>query len=750
MERRAFLKNTVAGVGVIAGLKTVDATGEPTVEIAATTKDLIVPADGYEAPSWMRYMRAIYYEGFTPPMHPHLDEFDAERLVKVVQELGGDTLRFQPIGFWAYYPTKSKYPIHPELGNRDLLAETVRACRKAGLHIYCYTKYGNPFLQANYVDEHPEYLDWVMRGPDGKPSVTFDNLGWMMSPRADATGDAFRQAVHQIIKEYCTYDIDGAYFDAPSGFEYSGICYCNTCRRKFKEYCGMDMDRLQNRDDMEARIAWYQWFDEMELADLLEFRKVLHGNGKFMLCHNGATWRPYSLRQQYRIPDGFMVEHQVQIYRRLMAGLMGAAMARPTKKLPQMYMGGYCLSDFEQPPQSNPWPLENTSEEDGDEVLMEGIANLACGAAPIYATLNRLYYGLGGGSARPAQEVYEVMQRVEPLVKDSVAVPYVSVVPSWEALQVWRTNRQGWNVQMSEGFTLAMLDEHLSLDVCPSTEVTASWLEGQRVIALCGASGLTNDTAKLLTDWVERGGGLLATYDTGLYDENAKVRQGGALKEVLGVNFKGEALPTEPECYYRIKETHPALGEYHSGAVVKGDGRLLPVEAVGSAKVLADCWNLGTKESRGPAIVVNTFGKGRTVYISGSLEAHYTSSRVPSHRHILASAVRYLAGDAPAPFTISAPRGVYGVLRRAPNADLTLWLLANVGFKDADIGRMRQEFMPVSNVEVRMLIPEGRRVKAVHLVRSRREAPFTLVDGYAVVTIPAVHVAEIVHLELGS
>ena len=749
MERRAFLRNTVAGVGVFAGLKTVDATGASAVDISATTKDLIVPPDGYEPPGWLRYSRSIYFEGLTPPIHPHLDEFDAERLVKVVLELGGDTLRFQPVGFWAYYPTKSKYPMHPELGNRDLLVETVRACRKTGLHIYCYTKYANGFMSQSYFDQHPEYKDWFLRGPDGKPGGSFDHLGWMMGPKIDATGDAFRQAIVQVIKEYCTYDIDGAYFDAPSGFSYTDICYCDTCRRKFKEYAGMDMDRLQNCDDMEAHIAWYQWFNEMQRVDLLEFRKILHGNGKFMLCHNGGTWRPHALRQQYRVPDGFMVEHQVQIYRRLMAGLMGVAMARPTNKLPQMYMGSYCLSDFSEPPQNRPWSLENTSEEDGDEVTMEGFANLACGATPIYATLNRLYYGLGGGSARPAQEVYEVMRRIEPLQKDSVTVPYVSVVPSFESLELWRTKRLGWNVAMSEGFTLAMLDERLSLDACPTTELTESWLRSQRVVALCGASALTSDTAKLITDWVERGGGLLATYDTGLYDENAKVRPGGALKEVLGVNVKGEALDGQPECYYRIKETHPALGEYHAGAVVKGDGRLLPVEATGNARVLADCWNLGTKESRGPAIVVNTFGKGRTVYISGSLEAHYTSSRVPSHRLILASVVRYLAGNAPAPFTLSAPRGVYGVLRRAPNADLTLWLLANVGFKDADIGRMRQEFIPVSNVEVKILIPEGRTVKAVHLVRADREAPFTISGGYAVVTLPALHIAEILHLKLG-
>ena len=166
---------------------------------------------------------------------------------------------------------------------------------------------------------------------------------------------------------------------------------------------------------------------------------------------------------------------------------------------------------------------------------------------------------------------------------------------------------------------------------------------------------------------------------------------------------------------------------------------------------LVDCWNLGTKEARGPAIVVNnTHGKGRTVYISGSLEAHYASNRVSSHRRILASAVRFLAREAAAPFTLSAPRGVYGVLRRAPDADLMLWLLANVGFKDADIGRMRQEYVPVSNVGVRVLIPPGKSVKAVHLVRARREVPFILAGGYAVMTLPDLYVAEIVHLELRS
>ena len=78
-----------------------------------------------------------------------------------------------------------------------------------------------------------------------------------------------------------------------------------------------------------------------------------------------------------------------------------------------------------------------------------------------------------------------------------------------------------------------------------------------------------------------------------------------------------------------------------------------------------------------------------------------------------------------------------------------LWVLAPVGFKDASIGRMRQEFVPVNNVEVRMLVPAGRQVKSMRLARADRGLAFTLSGGYAVATIPTLHIGELIHLELG-
>ena len=214
------------------------------------------------------------------------------------------------------------------------------------------------------------------------------------------------------------------------------------------------------------------------------------------------------------------------------------------------------------------------------------------------------------------------------------------------------------------------------------------------------------------------------------------------------MEIKGEPQRSQPECFYRIQERHGALGEFGPGSIVEGDGRLVPVEALEGAKVLADCWNLGTQEVRGPAIVANQYGQGRTIYISGSLEANYLYDRVASSSVLLSSIVQYLAGGLARPFKLKAPEGVYGVLRRAPQGDLVLWVLANVGFKDASAGRMRQKYLPVTNVDVAVRIPRGRRVREMRLIRANLPVSFREEEGYALGTIPTLHIAEIVHVAL--
>lgn len=705
--------------------------------------------DPFRAPDWLRYARTVCFDGYSPPVYPNIKHFDAGQLVKIALDLGADTLRFQPIGYWAYYPSQV-FRVHPDLGARDLMAEVAAEARRAGLHIYCYCPYAHPHMELGWTEDHPEYADWICRDRDGSPRGVNLHYGSAERHVVHRLGDTYRKAIRAIVSEYCAHDIDGVYFDAPCGQPmYTEPCFCDTCRRNFKDFCGMDIDRLADANDREASLAWYHWTQKVTQEDLLDFRQIIHGSGKFMLCHNGCTWDSRALRQQYRIPEGFMVEFSVQTYQRIVHGLMGASMARPGKKLAQMYLGSYDVKNFNEPSHTGRWVASNTNLEDGDEIRMEGFVSLACGNAPLYCMANRFFYGSGSGSAEPAREVFDFMRRHEPLLKDSAPAPFVTVVPSWDALRLWQSGRRTFNMDMSEGFALAMLDARLSVDVYPNTELTAAWLKEQRVIALCGASGMSDTEAALLADWVRGGGALLATWDTGLYDEDGQLRaDGGALRDVLGVDMAGEPLPSRPDCYVRVAAAHPALGAYGPGALVMGDARNVPVRVREGAMLVAEMWDLGFDRSRGPAIVVNQYGKGKAVYLSGSLENYYTVTRVPSLRRLLASMVRWLGDDAPPPFDLSAPRGVYGVLRRAANGDRVLWVLAPVGFKDAVVGRMRQEFAAVANVGVRVLVPEGRRVRAVRLLRAGRSLPFDVEGGYVAAALPSVHIAEAVHIEL--
>ena len=279
------------------------------------------------------------------------------------------------------------------------------------------------------------------------------------------------------------------------------------------------------------------------------------------------------------------------------------------------------------------------------------------------------------------------MRRYEPVLKDSIPVPYITIVTAADNPRLGPSRARSWNWDMSQAFALAMLDVRIGFDICPISELTPERLARERTVALCGLSAISAADAARLAGWVRAGGTLLATWDTGLYDETgALLRNGGALNEMLGVRMTGEPLGGVPECYYRVRQAHAALSGFGEGVMIMGDNRLVPVALAESASLLADCWNLGTKEVRGPAIVTHQHGQGKAIYVSGSLEANYLASRVVSIRRVLSSIVRYLGGDAPLPFRLSAPAGVYGILRQAVNSDLALWLLAPIGFKDASGG----------------------------------------------------------------
>src|SRR5579872_6409443 len=80
---------------------------------------------------WIRTCRGLICEAYNPPFYPSFD-FEPKKAVEVATALNADSLRYPAASYFAYFPTKSGYPVHPELKG-DPMRETLERCRAAGL-----------------------------------------------------------------------------------------------------------------------------------------------------------------------------------------------------------------------------------------------------------------------------------------------------------------------------------------------------------------------------------------------------------------------------------------------------------------------------------------------------------------------------------------------------------------------------------------------------------------------------------------
>src|SRR5271157_5493370 len=99
------------------------------------------PGSAYD---WIRSTRILIAEAYNPPFYPSLD-YEPAKAVKIARELNADSMRYPAASYYAYFPTKSGYPVHPELKS-DIMRQTVDLCREASLKTVAYVPLNHPFM----------------------------------------------------------------------------------------------------------------------------------------------------------------------------------------------------------------------------------------------------------------------------------------------------------------------------------------------------------------------------------------------------------------------------------------------------------------------------------------------------------------------------------------------------------------------------------------------------------------------------
>ena len=158
----------------------------------------------------------------------------------------------------------------------------------------------------------------------------------------------------------------------------------------------------------------------------------------------------------------------------------------------------------------------------------------------------------------------------------------------------------------------ALADHGVTADVVP---VSSNWDEYE-VAVLPSVYILSEETTRRVRDYVANGGRLIVTYYTGLSDEKDHVWLGGypgSIRDVVGVRVEefmpmGDDFPGVPG---RLSLSNGAVARDIADVIGSVDRSATVLETFRD-----DPW---TGMDGAPAIVANTFGEGRSVYVGARL-----------------------------------------------------------------------------------------------------------------------------------
>ena len=158
----------------------------------------------------------------------------------------------------------------------------------------------------------------------------------------------------------------------------------------------------------------------------------------------------------------------------------------------------------------------------------------------------------------------------------------------------------------------ALADQGVTADVVP---VRGAW-DDYEMVVLPSVYLLSEETTRRVRDYVVGGGRLVVTYYTGISDEKDHVWLGGypgSIRDVVGVRVEefmpmGDDFTGVPD---RLELSNGAVAHDIADVIGSVDGTATVLETFKD-----DPW---TGMDGAPAIVANTFGEGRSVYVGARL-----------------------------------------------------------------------------------------------------------------------------------
>jgi hypothetical protein len=651
-------------------------------------------------------------------------------------------------GIVAYYPGRDLLQYRPPtLGHRDLLGELSRAAQDDGLVVLARmdsNRTHEPFYQA-----HPE---WFARDAAAKP---IKNTDMFVTCVNSPYYEEYIPGVLREIVEHC--HPEGFTDNSWSGLGRDTICYCENCRKKFLERTGQPLPQHKDWDDERYR-AWILWNYQrrLEIWDLNN-RVARAAGGPDCIwagMNSGSiSGQCQSFRDYKEIcarAEIIMLDHQAR------SDAAGFQQNGETGKLVHGLLGWDKLIPESMAMYQAGRPTFRQASKPAAEAHLWMLDGIAGGLQPWWHHVgarqeDRRQFHTAGPVTRwhAANEQY--------LVNRTPVAP-VGLVWSQPNTDFYGRDHAHELVELPwRGWTNALVRARI-----PYLPVHADHLERDgpnlRVLILPNLAAMSEEQVVVVRRFAERGGSVIATGRTSLYDQWGQPRTDFALRELFGAYYSGQQTPSIASDRERAMETlhsylrlpsapaGPIFDGFEETDIIPFGGRLGDVAAVEHAKALLTfvpgspayppekAW-IREPHTDIPGLLLNQTANGsRIAFLPADLDRRFATDNLPDHGRLLANLVRW-AVEGRLPFFVEGPGLLDCHLYRQPGRlILHVINLTNTGTWRAPV----DELIPVGPIKIRLAGPATTRLKDARLLVAERKIAPSVHSGWASLTLASI------------
>jgi hypothetical protein len=493
--------------------------------------------------------------------------FDPDEWLSYFKEIKAQGAVINTGGYIAYHPSKVPLQyVSPRVNDRnDVFGYLVENCRKMGMSVIVRT---DPHaVHDEQKNAHPE---WIAATADGQPRKHWSmDHAWITCALGPYNFDFMTQVNREIT---ALYGVDGIFANRWAG---SGLCYCENCKRSFREKTGMDLPKdLVLRD---PSYKAYLDFHEERLFELCklwdEEIKKINPSARFIPNGGGGALGGLDLRRLGDYSDLLFVDRQSRVkgFPLWENGKHGKEFRAVMGNKP---IGGIFHMGFED---AHRWKDSVQGSEELRLWVAEGVVQ---GLRIWFTKFHGKIYDRRWMDT--VKELYNRYADWEPYLRNTANLARVALVYSQATGKYYGGEKAQEKVgNPLNGLYHALTESHLPFEMVHESYLTdLKYLSTFKTLIFPNTACLSTAQCEGIKAFAKAGGGIVATYETSRYDEKGNKKTNLGLSELFGVDLAGETEGFMKNSYLRLnlESRHPVLRGFHNTERIVNGGFRLPLK----------------------------------------------------------------------------------------------------------------------------------------------------------------------------